>query len=374
MFYSQEYFLGQILIWPSMQKIPQGFAICDGRFLPISEYEVLHHLLRGKFGLNSSSFALPDLRGRFPMGDSDLYSVGKRGGPGPENTVLASAWVPGHAALSVYTTTPPSLELVFIICTAGFYPSSSGELWDGFMGEIVLAACEQVPAGFMDCKGQTLAARDYACMYALIAGKYGGRRVADTVTLPDMSGRFPLGAGQSSDPDMGPPVSLGAAQGTQVVQVPTSPFVGSTSLNVPTMPPFCALKFLLAIQGMYPTPGDFPDGGLLGEIVLCAYNEANFKPSQWLPCDGRLLLTSQYPLLQALIGNTSGGDGQTNFALPDLQGRFPMGATSPESLGKKHSAAPAEVVNDAGMYAYHVVWSPPSLGLQFFISIKGEIV
>ena len=51
-----------------------------------------------------------------------------------------------------------------------------------------------------------------------------------------------------------------------------------------------------------------------------------------------------------------------------------MGATSPESIGKKHSAAQAEVVNDAGMYAYHVVWSPPSLGLQFFISIKGEIV
>ena len=374
MFYSQEYFIGQILIWPSMQKIPQGFAICDGRSLPISEYEALFRLLGRNFGSYSGSFALPDLRGRFPMGDSELYSVGKRGDSNPQNAAMASTWVPGHAAVSVYTQTPPSLELVFIICTAGFYPSTSGELYDGYMGEIVLAAIEYVPAGFMDCKGQTLAARDYACIYALIAGKYGARGVVDAVTLPDLSGRFALGVGQSSDPDMGPPVSLGDAQGSQTLQLPTVAPSGSTVVDVPDRPPFCTLKFLLASQGMYPTPGDFPDGGLLGEILMCSFNEAGFKPNQWLPCDGRLLLIREHSQLHALIGNTYGGDGHTSFALPDLQGRFPMGAANLESLGKKHNAAAIKVNAGAESYGGREVWSPPSLGLQFFINIAGEIV
>ena len=50
----------------------------------------------------------------------------------------------------------------------------------------------------------------------------------------------------------------------------------------------------------------------------------NFAPKGWAWCDGQLLPLSQNTALFALLGTTYGGDGKSNFALPDLQGRAPM--------------------------------------------------
>ena len=47
----------------------------------------------------------------------------------------------------------------------------------------------------------------------------------------------------------------------------------------------------------------------------------NFAPLNWAFCDGSLLSISENDALFALIGTTYGGDGQTNFALPDLRSR-----------------------------------------------------
>jgi microcystin-dependent protein len=60
----------------------------------------------------------------------------------------------------------------------------------------------------------------------------------------------------------------------------------------------------------------------LGEIQMFAGR----IPAGWLPCDGRTLSVSgPYTKLFGLIGTTFGGDGKTTFALPDLQGRVPIG-------------------------------------------------
>jgi microcystin-dependent protein len=50
----------------------------------------------------------------------------------------------------------------------------------------------------------------------------------------------------------------------------------------------------------------------------------NFNPRGWAWCDGQLLPISQNTALFSLLGTTYGGDGKSNFALPDLQGRAPM--------------------------------------------------
>jgi microcystin-dependent protein len=50
----------------------------------------------------------------------------------------------------------------------------------------------------------------------------------------------------------------------------------------------------------------------------------NFPPKGWAWCDGQLLPISQNTALFSLLGTTYGGDGKSNFALPDLQGRAPM--------------------------------------------------
>jgi microcystin-dependent protein len=50
----------------------------------------------------------------------------------------------------------------------------------------------------------------------------------------------------------------------------------------------------------------------------------NFPPKGWAYCDGQLLPISQNTALFALLGTFYGGNGQSTFALPDLQGRAPM--------------------------------------------------
>lgn len=49
-----------------------------------------------------------------------------------------------------------------------------------------------------------------------------------------------------------------------------------------------------------------------------------FAPKGWAFCDGQLLPLSQNTALFSLLGTTYGGNGKTNFALPNLQGRAPM--------------------------------------------------
>jgi microcystin-dependent protein len=61
----------------------------------------------------------------------------------------------------------------------------------------------------------------------------------------------------------------------------------------------------------------------VGEIRMFA---GTFAPAGWAFCDGRLLAISAYDVLFNLIGTTYGGDGQSTFALPDLQSRFPAHA------------------------------------------------
>jgi microcystin-dependent protein len=60
----------------------------------------------------------------------------------------------------------------------------------------------------------------------------------------------------------------------------------------------------------------------IGQIEAFPYS---FAPSGWLPCQGQLLAINQNQALFSLLGTSYGGDGRTNFALPDLRGRVAMG-------------------------------------------------
>lgn len=59
----------------------------------------------------------------------------------------------------------------------------------------------------------------------------------------------------------------------------------------------------------------------IGEIQMVAFD---YAPQGWLFCNGQLLSISQYAPLFAVLGTTYGGNGTTNFALPDLRGRVPI--------------------------------------------------
>jgi microcystin-dependent protein len=75
----------------------------------------------------------------------------------------------------------------------------------------------------------------------------------------------------------------------------------------------------------------------LGAIFIFA---GNFAPRGYQLCQGQLLPISQYAALFSILGTTYGGNGTSNFALPDLQGRAPIGqgngvGLAPVVLGEK---------------------------------------
>ena len=69
----------------------------------------------------------------------------------------------------------------------------------------------------------------------------------------------------------------------------------------------------------------------IGEISWVAFN---FAPRGWAFCNGQLLPINQNQALFSLLGTTYGGNGQTNFALPNLQGRGPIHVGNGYVLGE----------------------------------------
>jgi microcystin-dependent protein len=69
----------------------------------------------------------------------------------------------------------------------------------------------------------------------------------------------------------------------------------------------------------------------LSEIKIVSFN---FPPKGWALCNGQLLPINQNQALFALLGTTYGGNGQTNFALPNLRGRVPIHFGAAHDLGE----------------------------------------
>jgi microcystin-dependent protein len=69
----------------------------------------------------------------------------------------------------------------------------------------------------------------------------------------------------------------------------------------------------------------------IGEIRMFA---GTFAPVSWAFCNGQLVPINQNPPLFTLIGTTYGGDGQTTFGLPNLQGKLPVHQTTGFAMGQ----------------------------------------
>jgi microcystin-dependent protein len=150
-----EPFLAEIRIFAG-NFAPRGWAFCDGQILPISQNQALFSLLGTTFGGNgSTTFALPDLRGRVPIHEGQSsggspHPLGEKGGivthglGQSETEVLHSHALPAAGAGSVGPTSAtaaleatdasgsadvsnlqPYLALSFIIAIQGLFPSPS---------------------------------------------------------------------------------------------------------------------------------------------------------------------------------------------------------------------------------------------------------
>jgi len=85
----------------------------------------------------------------------------------------------------------------------------------------------------------------------------------------------------------------------------------------------CFLSFTAALALLTTTPGSATAGmdPFVGEISYVAFD---YAPNGWFQCDGQTLPISQYSALYSLLGTKYGGDGTTNFKLPDMRGKVPV--------------------------------------------------
>jgi len=91
----------------------------------------------------------------------------------------------------------------------------------------------------------------------------------------------------------------------------------------------------------------------LGEIKMVSFN---FAPKGWALCNGQTLPINQNQALFALLGTTFGGNGQTTFALPNLQGRTPAHMSGAYILGQTggeetHTLTQGEIPHDHPLMA-----------------------
>ena len=78
----------------------------------------------------------------------------------------------------------------------------------------------------------------------------------------------------------------------------------------------------------------------LSEIKIVSFN---FPPKGWALCNGQFLPINQNQALFSLLGTTYGGNGQTTFALPNLQGCVPVHVGDGHTLGEKAGSSSVTV-------------------------------
>ena len=114
----------------------------------------------------------------------------------------------------------------------------------------------------------------------------------------------------------------------------------------------------------------------LSEIRMMSFV---FAPRGWALCNGQLLPINQNQALFSLMGTTYGGNGQTNFALPDLRGRAPIhvgaGYVQGQAGGQEfttitNSQMPSHYHQPMGTSATGRVATPPASGL--FAAARGH--
>lgn len=145
---------------------------------------------------------------------------------------------------------------------------------EAILGQICLMAINYPPRGWAICNGDSLNIRQNPALFALLGINFGGD--------------------------------------------------GTTTFKLPKIDsPIPGTMYCISVQGLYPSrpeDGSTDSGQLLGQIELFPYN---FTPGGWSRCEGQSLNINQNSALFAILGTKFGGNGTTNFQLPNLKGTEP---------------------------------------------------
>jgi microcystin-dependent protein len=354
--------VGEIFLFAG-DDVPPGFAPLDGQLLAIQEHVGLFPIVGTMYGGDGrTTFALPDMRGRAAVHAgrhwrNEHVQLGQRLGLATRQ--LRGIDLPRHTHDDAATGAGPAgggrpienfmpvLGISFAASLEGMAPAPAvpGEAQNpastpasDFLGMVRLFAGNFAPGGAVMANGQLLPISTKHDLFDVIGTTYGGDG-EHSFALPDLGGRLAMGA--NADPRLGVrEAELGQQVGEASVTLTVDQMASHSHTvagGVPTpaaggdqpvenMQPTLAMNYLIAVRGVTPARDETAqpaaaDGPWLGQVVLFAGDAA---PAGWLFARGQTLAIADHPGLFALLGTTYGGNGTTNFNLPDLRGRVPI--------------------------------------------------
>lgn len=261
---------------------------------------------------------------------------------------------------------PPFLNINCLVNLIGVNPFFSGPTSESFLGEIRWVTYPSArPQGWADCDGQILPKNDFPELHAVLGDNFGAS--ATVFSLPDLRGRMPMhsstdvgqkggleqveltekeishthkwqatmSGGDSTDPadrllakGTHPYAHRIYSSGTPNIAMRAdslSPVGGFNFLSTDrhnNLPPFLTLRCIVNVEGgADPTSNNPGPEPFVGEI---RWFGGDFAPRGYAKCDGSLQNIADNPALFSILGTTYGGDGETTFALPNLEDRIPM--------------------------------------------------
>ena len=205
------------LTWFAGNFAPGGYAMAAGQLLPINQNQALFALLGTTYGGNGqTNFALPDLRGRAPIGTGQAPGFANRnlgGQYGSQTSTMTLGQMPNHdhttpsiggvtsfvGGSQTQDTVQPTLALNYVIAVEGIFPSNGGggTINEPLLGQVNLFAGNFAPDGWMYCDGSLLSIAGNTALFSLLGTTYGGDGQS-TFALPDLRDAIPVGAGQSA--------------------------------------------------------------------------------------------------------------------------------------------------------------------------------
>jgi microcystin-dependent protein len=307
--------------------VPGDALATNGQAVSRSRDPLVAIVLGNAFGGDFGNFNLPNLVGRAIVGAGGGIALGAAIGSASVTLTPSQLPAPGEVvAAQPYNTLQPSLALTPLIAVSGPFPNPAAASGTSvFLGQIanyagaVISSGSPVPGGWMPADGRLLSINRFPALFSLLGTTYGGNGTTD-FALPDLVGRVAIGA-DAANP-------LGSTKGSNDVLVTRSELPGLGQQPLSNDQPSLAVSYLIATAGIPPPFTSFnTTEETLGQVVEFAGGNI---PAGWALANGQLLPISENQSLFDLIGTTYGGDGVTDFALPDLDGRTVIGANVPD--------------------------------------------
>ena len=220
--------LGQIILWPVTTFIPVDWMECNGQLLQINQYQALYSLLGNTYGGNApTTFGLPDLRGRVPIGvNTTPFTVNG-------TTTISQR---NFASMGGTENSPSTLLQHTHGCTVNLSGASAQINTTVPMPPIATANTTD----FTPAKNPSTS----TCLGVSPSDPNSGQEYDIYANIP--SGKKPdVNLGNSSITINTSAPITGTVAGTAAAQ-------GIANATVNTMQPFLALKYIIAVNGIYP--------------------------------------------------------------------------------------------------------------------------